>query len=227
MGRNSSREQTDLRKFARRGKRAKPNASDGTLDGGAPSWGEVKKRLGKMADEELVALLGECYRASPDMRVKISLAVSRGRGENKRILADLKKRLHAIFNTYERNGCPRRPDLKEARAIITLAKRSADDPPALVDLMLSYLEEGIDHTQRHGDMWPGFYGSIESVFEKTCEYILEHRTNVDLDATLARIDADISEVRMMGWGFHENLSYVRDELTQKLGGKYDDTGIIP
>ena len=184
---------------------------------GILTWSEVKERLSGRSEKGLLKLLGECYSISPDVKVKLSLAVSEGREEASNIISDLHKRLYKEFWTKEENGAFIIPDLNKARRIVTVAKRSTDDPVLLLNLMLDHFEHGVGFTGEHGDMWDAYYGSIESMFQKTCDYIVAHRSEIDLDIALKRIDENIKKTDMMGWGFHDNLVEIREELGSKLG----------
>jgi hypothetical protein len=191
----------------------------GPSGSGPLPWGEVKKRLRGKTEKELIKLLGDCYRTSPDVRVKLSLAVSGGKRETKAIVSELKARLHHEFCTTNRNGSPKTPDLKEARRIVSLARSSVDDPDLAVDLMLEHLKHGVDFTLRYGDMQTSYYASIESVFAKTCKYIAAHRSEIDLDAAMERIDEIFLKTNMIGWGFHDELAYIIKELQITLAGE--------
>jgi hypothetical protein len=184
------------------------------------SWSEIKMRLKGKSEKELISLLSDCYKLSPDVKVKLSLAVSENKTETSKIILELKKRLHKIFWTYEKNGCPKNPDLKEANKIISLAKSATDDKNLLLDLMLDHFQHGIDFTMKLGDLWDAYYGSIERMFQKTCDLIIDHRSEIDLDNTLKRIDENIEKTELIGWGFHDNLVEMREELKEKLGEKF-------
>ena len=114
---------------------------NGTDDREHIKWSEIKKRLKGKSERELLNLLGECYKTSPDIRIILALAVFERRNENIVILSDLKKRLHSDFWTKGHDGGPKRPDLKEAKRILSLARKTNDDPSLLADLMLDHLKE--------------------------------------------------------------------------------------
>lgn len=183
---------------------------------GTLPWREIKKRIKGKTEKELVTLMGKCYKASPDVRILLSMSVSGGRDENKIIMSDLKKRLDSIFWTTKKNGCPVVPDLREANKVITLAKNSFKDPEILVDIMLDHLEHGVGFTMEYGDMWENYYTSIENQFEKTCKFIATHSSEIDLDEALERIDNQIYETRNIGWGFEDTLDAYREDLLEKL-----------
>lgn len=181
------------------------------------SWSEIKMRLKGKSEKELISLLSNCYKLSPYVKIKLSLAVSEDQTEISKIILELKKRLQKTFWAYEKNGCPKNPDLKEANKIISLALRSTDDPNLLLDLMLDHFEHGIDFTMALGDLWDAYYGSIERMFQKTCGLIIDHRSEIDLDKALKRIDENIKKTELIGWGFHDNLVDMRIELKENLG----------
>ncbi len=187
-----------------------------TNDAGTLPWREVKKRLSGKTEKDLINIIGVCYKVSPDVKIRLSLTLSEGHEENVKIISNLKDRLLKAFWDAEKNGAPKGANLKEAKKIITLAKSSTDDPIVLLDLMLDHFQHGVEFTVKYGDMWEDYYDNIENMFIKTCEFIIKNKSQIDIDTALARIKKYVDQTEIMGWGFHENLSYFKEELEKKL-----------
>ena len=190
----------------------------GTSEGsGILSWSEIKKRLKGRSERELIDLLKDCYKQSPEVKIKLSFAVSDNKEESSNVISVLKDRLHREFWTVEKNGAFRKPDMREARKIVTLAKNSVDDPEMIVDIMVDHFEHGVGFTAKHGDMWDGYYGSVENMFRKTCDYIVKNKERIDHERAMERIEKTVENSPVMGYGFYDYIVEMRDELKQRLG----------
>lgn len=180
------------------------------------SWSEIKKRLKGKSEKELIDLLKECYKQSPEVKIKLSFAVSENKEESSKVISVLKDRLKREFWTVKKNGAFRKPDLRNARKIVTLAKNSLDDPDMIIDIMVDHFEHGVGFTAKYGDMWEGYYGSIENMFQKTCDYIVKNKEKIDHGPAVERIDKTIENSPVIGYGFYDNIVDMRDELKQRL-----------
>ena len=190
------------------------------VDSGGPGilpWREVKNRLSGRTDKELISLLGECYRLSADNRVRLSLAVSDGHEETGKVIENLQTQLRNAFWATGRGGRPREPDLKRARHVISLAKKSTDDQQAILDLMFDYVSHAVGFTAEYGEMWDSYYSSIDGMFEKVCKHIVKHRSKIDIENAFERIDECIEMCGRFGYGVQDNMEYLKDELEGELG----------
>ena len=92
--------------------------------------------------------------------------------------------------------------LSVARKAVTDAQKLGLPPEAMADLMLFYVESGVQFTCDYGDIDEPFYNSMESMFLKALKHIssagllpeFENRAMEIMDKTV-----DI------GWGFHDTL----------------------
>ena len=101
------------------------------------------------------------------------------------------------------------------KARLSVAKKAISDykkiyrtKAALADLMLFYVEQGIEFTKAYGDIDEPFYNSMESMFKKAVEFIVENEMQEAFERRCRQIVSDTSE---MGWGFHDELSDIYEE----------------
>jgi hypothetical protein len=59
--------------------------------------------------------------------------------------------------------------LAEAKKAISTFKKITNDEKRTVDLMLYYVEQGVDLTNTYGDISESFYGSLVKMFEQVCK----------------------------------------------------------
>lgn len=71
-------------------------------------------------------------------------------------------------------------------------------PSCIADLMLFYIETGVNLTAEYGDMWEQYYTTLENKFDKAMEFI--HR-NGYLEEFRPRIEKNAENIRRMRLGF--------------------------
>ena len=75
----------------------------------------------------------------------------------------------------------------------------------LRNFMLYYVEHGVDFTNVYGDMWEGYYSSIEGMFKSLENYLMKNVDKIDIEVTMNRIEDFVNKSNGIGWGFHDNL----------------------
>jgi hypothetical protein len=100
------------------------------------------------------------------------------------------------------------------KAIADYKKLSCSDAN-LVDIMLFYVECGVNFTNDYGDIDERFYNSMASVYINACNFILRNNLQRMFQPRALAIVTDTSDC---GWGFHE---YLRDSYYQFFD-EFDD-----
>lgn len=75
----------------------------------------------------------------------------------------------------------------------------------IADIMMFYVENGVDFTCDYGDIDERFYNSMEFMFESTLKFIQKHNLGKDFHARCKKI---IDDTEGVGWGFHDQLGYL-------------------
>jgi len=176
-------------------------------------WGEIKKRLKGKPEKELLSIMSGCYKLSDEVKYFLTCETSENNEELDRVFTELKGKMSSTFWATVSNGMPLGPKLKEARKIITDVKKITKDPTTIIDFMLLYVEHGIDFTLEYGDMWEGYYISVENMLDKAVKMILKNAILLDKDEYRDRIDEMVERTSRMGWGFNESLTDIAEDLT--------------
>jgi hypothetical protein len=71
--------------------------------------------------------------------------------------------------------------------------------------MLFYVEVGVEYTNTYGDINEPFYNSMESMYKRAVEYIVENELQEEYEGRCRGIVKDASGI---GWGFHDGLRYI-------------------
>ena len=179
---------------------------------------EIKKRLTEKSDKELLSIISSCYKASDEVKFYLTSLVVNDE-EADRILMELKERLFQAFWATAKNGRPLGPNLKEAKKILSDVNKVTNKPETILNFMLDYVEHGVEFTNSYGDMWEGYYSSIESMFESLGEYLIKNVGEIDIVVTMTRIEEIVNKSDGIGWGFYDNL------LDMYVGLKFTINGL--
>jgi hypothetical protein len=156
----------------------------------------LKKYLKTLSKEELIKHILELDKKFKPVQEYYQLYVN---NDVSGTVGKAKKVIEQEF--FPARGLPKMR-LSVARKAVTDAQKLGLPPEAMADLMLFYVESGVQFTCDYGDIDEPFYNSMESMFLKALKYIestgllpeFEDRASEILDKTV-----DI------GWGFHDTL----------------------
>lgn len=100
------------------------------------------------------------------------------------------------------------PRLSTARKAVLDYKKLAQSPLPVVDLMLFYVEKGVDFTNRFGDINESFYSSVEGMYKQALKLIVQHQVQDQFEGRCKQI---VTATEGMGWGFHDQLSEMYED----------------
>lgn len=164
---------------------------------------DLKQYLGTRSREQLIAEIGEMFSkidAVKDYyRSKLNLGYSAEvSGKYKSVIK------HEFF-----------PERGFGRARLSVARKAVSDYQkvsaskfGVADVMLYYVEVGVQFTNTYGDIDEAFYNSMESMYERAVKYVVRHGLQGQFGERCRRIVTDTSG---MGWGFHDGLSDIYGE----------------
>lgn len=81
-------------------------------------------------------------------------------------------------------------------------KKISRSPVFLAELMMTYVENGVEFTDTYGDIDEKFYNNIADIYQKTIDYILENNLGDVFEKRLRKVVAMSSDI---GWGFGDFL----------------------
>lgn len=175
----------------------------------------LKSLLMDLEPDELREVITELCKLTPKNRQFVEMFLQGSDAtEIAGIIIQAKRRIHACFFEDITRG-DGYIDLRGARAIISEhAKLLKGHHQALADLRLFYVETGGALTLKYGDIDDPFYTSLLSMFERFRKDILAHP---ELYPTFRpRAEETIWRVRDIGWGYHDELREVWNELKEEL-----------
>ena len=93
--------------------------------------------------------------------------------------------------------------LSVARKAISDYQKMSPASEGLADIMIFFVEMGVQFTNAYGDINEPFYNSMESMYERAIKFITDHGIQ---DMFKTRCIKIVEDTVNIGWGFHDGLS---------------------
>lgn len=170
---------------------------------------KLKKELKTCSHDELVELISELSKIDELVQEFLTFRFAASDNGIQNILEGYKAKIEHEFFPTRGFG---KLNLKEAKRVISDFKKICKDKVKVIDLMLYYVENGVDFTNTYGDISDNFYGSLEGVYRQVIKIINEETNNNLYLAFSSRLEMIVSNTSGIGWGFHDNLTDYYHEL---------------
>ncbi|MCX6231848.1 MAG: DUF6155 family protein [Bacteroidetes bacterium] len=163
---------------------------------------DLKKKLESLDKKKLIDLISVLYDKQKSVKEYLDYYVN---PDEKEALKIYKVKVREAF--YPKRGFGYKIAIgKKAISDFRKLKPATD---SLVDLMMCYVESGVEFTNDFGDINEGFYASIESVYFDALKLIDKNGLH---DKYQSRAYEILLETENIGWGFHDSLSYFYYEI---------------
>ena len=160
---------------------------------------ELKKKLKSKTQKELIDDIATLYKSFDVVKEYYQIRLS---DDDDNVLQKYKEIIeHEFFPVSDRKDPPAR--LSVAKKAITDYKKLTGSTENIADIMVFYVETGVRFTNEYGDISEAFYISMESMYEKSLNFIV----NSGLDDIFnERLLAIVNDSDGIGWGFHDQLA---------------------
>ncbi len=159
---------------------------------------EVKTELNKLDKEDLVKHISELYKKYKPVKEYFDFYVN---PDEKRLLEQYKEKVTEGF--FPKRGYKLK--LSISRKAINDFKKLGTSAESLADLLLHFVENGVEFTNEYGDIDENFYTSIENTYSNALDLIDK---NGLLDKFEERANKIVVNTENIGWGFHDYLGDV-------------------
>lgn len=160
---------------------------------------DLKRQLKGYDQKELIELIVELYKANKENQHFLS---SKFLGDEVNEELSQQARIKIKNEFFPERGFAKLR-LAEAKKEITAFKKATNDEKRTIDLMLFYVEQGIEFTCTYGDIDEGFYSSMVKMFDQVA---MECDRSEELYKEFSiRLRNVVSHSEGIGWWFHENL----------------------
>ncbi|MCL5680051.1 MAG: hypothetical protein M1465_01785 [Candidatus Marsarchaeota archaeon] len=129
----------------------------------------LTKKLDAPNKDELISLLLNIANLRKENLEWLGLKLEGASGEQEALTYFKGKIKACIFNDS-------RPNLKEARRLISNFKKISKDEKLVLELMVFYVETGIRLGEKYGDLYEAFYTSMENMFYEIIGLLNDRRT---------------------------------------------------
>lgn len=181
------------------------------------SVSEFKNILKQQSSDDLIDLLVDCFKVNSQIKEYVTAKYA-GQDTMEQIFATYKNKVHDVF--FPRNM---RAQLKigDARKAVIDFKKICSDGKLVLDLMLYYLEMGVEFTNTYGDIGESFYNSMERMYQSIIREINKHKTPEIYNMLSKRLKAVVDDTGGIGWGFHDYLSDMYHDIKWLDAGDID------
>lgn len=165
---------------------------------------DLKKQLNTMDKTDLIVLICRLYKGSKQSQSMIDIELC-GNAAEERLVVECQKQIRAAF--FGKNL-----SLKAARKVISDFKKVSRNQENVAELMLTYVECGVEFTNMYGDVDEAFYSSIESVFMDYVTLLNSMAHDGCYKKHAARLAKVCYNASDIGWGFSEEIAATYYEI---------------
>lgn len=163
---------------------------------------DLKKELKKLDKKKLIDLVADLYKKNKSVKEFLDFYIN---PDEKALFDKYRDKVFEAF--YPSRGYNYK--LKDGKQAISDFKKLGPSTDLLADLMLFYVETGVQFTNDFGDVDEGFYSSLEKTY--VAALTLMRKENL-LDKFADRSAKVVSDTSDIGWGFHDFLGSVYSEF---------------
>lgn len=165
---------------------------------------DLRKQLNAMGKADLIALICRLYKGSKQSQSMIDIELC-GDAAEEHLVVECQKQIRAAF--FGKNL-----SLKNARKVISDFKKVSRNQENVAELMLTYVECGVEFTNMYGDVDEAFYSSIESVFMDYVTLLNSMAHDGCYKKHAARLAKVCYNASDIGWGFSEEIAATYYEI---------------
>lgn len=175
-------------------------------------WSAVRQHLGTWGQPALLALVKDLYDTAAENRdfIQARCQAEAGGGE---VLEKYRRKIVEQFFPARGFG---KLKLGEARKAIRDYRKATGNLPGTVELLMTYVENGVKFTHEYGDIDERFYNSVESALDELAA-LLQGEARELYPKFCDRLAGVEQMTDGIGWGFHDFIAGVVGQLEEELG----------
>lgn len=178
---------------------------------------QLKKELKTYKTEELISIIVDCYNLSDDVK-KYILVKFEPENSLEQLFEEAKTKI--LHEFYPNRGEPKLR-LSQAKKAITEFNKLCNDQVKTIELMIYYVEQGVEFTNDYGDINEQFYYSMELMYQNVLNKIRSERGKDIYNLYRDRLEAIVNNTSNIGWGFHDQLA----EMYYEIENEYEEEDI--
>ena len=171
---------------------------------------QLKQHLKKLSSADLLKDIVSLFQKYADVKEYYQITLSSS--GNLELCEQYKMKIKNEFFPVRGLGKMR---LSIARKAVVDFKRMSTDVHCVADIMVYYVEMGINFTKEYGDIDEPFYNSMESMYEEAAKFVTKNKIANEYAGRFWKMVDDTVD---MGWGFNEGLESIFEKYFQKILG---------
>ncbi len=168
----------------------------------------LKKKLRNSSQQELVQLLAECFASSRQAQQFLTVKLL-GEPAIEALFKIYGKKVRDEFFPARGFGKLR---LGEAEKAIKEFEQITSSKKYTLELMLLYVEMGVDFTNTYGDIDARFYENIENMYVNVINMVNEDDGYELFEEYEERIAKVVEDADGIGWGFYDTLQNLNSRI---------------
>ena len=165
------------------------------------SWKEINAGLEKMDKKQLICIIKDMYAANKTNKTFLSAKLCSTSFD--KILEEAKQKIENQFFPKRGYG---KCNLVVAKKAISDYKTITHDEVGYLDLMLTYVEQGVLYVNEYGDIKENAYDSMQGVFDKFVAHLKKKKDSTLFVNFQNRIEDLKISVSDIGYGFGDEVS---------------------
>jgi hypothetical protein len=157
----------------------------------------IKTELAKLDKNALVELIADLYKKNKAVQEYLNFYF---KPDEAGLIEKYRTKVYESF--YPKRGFGY--NLKQGKQYISEFKKLGSSSVLIADLMLFYVETGVQFTNDYGDMDETFYNSLESTFNNALKTMQKEGV---LQNFKIRALGVTHNTQTIGWGFHDAVSF--------------------
>lgn len=172
------------------------------------SWKEINTGLEKMDKKQIISIIKAMYTANKANKTFLSAKLTSTSFDE--ILEEAKQKIENQFFPKRGYG---KCNLVVAKKAISDYKTITNDEVGYLDLMLTYVEQGVLYVNEYGDIKENAYDSMQGVFDKFLAHLKKEKGTTLFVKFQNRIEDLKISVSDIGYGFGDEVSDDIEKLT--------------
>jgi hypothetical protein len=170
---------------------------------------QLRKQLKQLSSDELIELVVACYKMNNGVKNLLRAEIVGDRAVEELFYAYrelVKARVFPEGYNVDINLAGAKKAIREFERV------SQKHPIYSLELKLYYVELGVQLTTTYGDMYEGFYVSMESMYQKVVDTLVKSEDDGLREMFAERVRAVVQNTEGMGWGFHDGLADIYSDF---------------
>jgi hypothetical protein len=182
-------------------------------------WSDLKKLLLEADKKELINVIQDLYKNSKDNR-RYLLARFIDREETPIILEEYREIIKNEFFPKKGYGALRYSVVEKA---IKDYSEASGDFTGKMELMLTYVENGVEYTNECGDIDEEFYDKIYEMLEKFCVLLKTREGQLIYPFFRKRLFKIRDDAEEIAWGFGDAVDILISKIEDFFEGEQSDS----